>query len=48
MAGHLDVNDPKYPRLAADILRRHQNYEAEANITSAIHYFLTQTHLAKR
>ena len=42
---HLDVNDPKYPILAADILDRHNLNEAEANITSAVRYFLTQTGL---
>ena len=47
MAGHLDVNDPKYPSLAAVILERHQNNEAEANITSAVRDFLIQTGLAK-
>ena len=47
MAGHLDVNDPKYPSLAAVILERHQNNAAEANITSAVRDFLIQTGLAK-
>ena len=46
MAGHLDVNDPIYPSLADVILRRHQNYEAEANITSAVRDFLIETKLA--
>ena len=47
MAGHLDVNDEKFPNLADVILERHQNYEAEANITSAVRDFLIQTGLAK-
>ena len=47
MAEHLDINDVKYPILAADILGRHQRNEAEANVTSAIRDFLIQTGLAK-
>ena len=44
---HLDVNDPKYPILAADILGRHGRNEAEANITSSVRDFLIQTGLVK-
>ena len=44
---HLDVNDPRYPILAADILGRHGRNEAEANITSSVRDFLIQTGLVK-
>lgn len=44
---HIDANDPRYAEAAAEILRRHQRYEPEANITSAIRNFLTLTKLAK-
>ena len=47
MAEHLDLDDPKYRSAAAEILRRHDNFEAEANITSAVRDFLIQTGLAK-
>ncbi len=46
-AEHLDVNDPQYPSLAASILRRHDDGDLEANITSAVRDFLIQTGLAK-
>ena len=46
-AQHLDINDPKYPILAADILGRHGRNEAEANITSSVRDFLIQTGLVK-
>ena len=41
MALHIDTNDPKYERAAAEILRRHNRGEPEANITSAVRNFLT-------
>ena len=44
---HIDTNDPKYGHAAAAILRRHDNFEAEANITSAVRDFLILTGLAK-
>ena len=44
---HLDVNDPRYPNAAREILRWHDNFEAEANITSAVRDFLIITGLAK-
>ena len=44
---HLDLSDAKYPLLAAAILGRHERDEAEANITSAIRNFLTETGLVK-
>ena len=47
MAEHLDIQDPKYPILAAGILGRHERNEAEANITSAVRDFLIQTGLVK-
>ena len=47
MAPHLDYDDPKYAAGAAEILRRHDNAEAEANITSAVRDFLILTKLAK-
>ena len=43
---NLDYNDPKYAEAAGRILRRHEKYEAEANITSAIRDFLILTGLA--
>ena len=48
MAEHLDIQDPRYPILAAGILGRHERNEAEANITSAVRDFLIQTDLVKR
>ena len=47
MPAHLDQDDPKYAEAAAEILRRHDNYEAEANITSAVRDFLIVTGLAE-
>ena len=46
-AAHLDPGDPKYAASAANILARHNNNEAEANITSAVRDFLVLTNLAK-
>ena len=45
---HIDYADPKYRNTAVEILRRHDNFEAEANITSAIRDFLVQTQLVQR
>ena len=42
----LDYNDPKYAEAAGRILRRHERYEVEANITSAVRDFLILTGLA--
>ena len=42
---HLDLDDPRYAEAAAAILRRHDLYEAEANITSAVRDFLLVTGL---
>ena len=44
---HIDSNDPRYAEAAAEILRRHNSGEAEANITSAVRDFLTLTKLVK-
>ena len=46
MVTHLDINEPAYREAAAAILRRHDNFEAEANITSAVRDFLMLTGLA--
>ena len=47
MSTHLDVSDRRYVESAAAILRRHENFEAEANITTAVRDFLILTGLAK-
>ena len=47
MSVHIDTNDPTYKQAAAEILRRHDNGEPEANITSAVRNFLTVTGLIK-
>ena len=46
MPVHIDYNDPQYADSAAEILRRHDNAEPEANITSAVRDFLIATRLA--
>ena len=43
---HLDISNPKYKSAAANILARHENSKAEANITSAVRDFLVLTNLA--
>ena len=45
MPEHIDYNDPRYAGSAAEILRRHDNGETEANITSAVRDFLVLTGL---
>ena len=45
MSIQLDYNDPRYTQAAAEILRRHDNSEPEANITSAVRDFLILTGL---
>ena len=45
MTIHIDINDPRYQEAAGNILRRHENLEAEANVTSAIRDFLILTEL---
>ncbi len=47
MTDQFDIDDPKYELAAAEILRRHNAGEREANITSAVRRFLTLTGLAK-
>ena len=47
MPTQLDLHDPRYQAAAAEILRRHDNLELEANITSAVRDFLILTGLAK-
>ena len=47
MPVHIDPNDPKYRNAAAEILRRHDNGEPEANITSVVRDFLIVTGLAR-
>ena len=47
MSTHLDISDRRYVESAAAILRRHENFEAEANITTAVRDFLILTGLAK-
>ncbi len=46
-SAHIDYAAPKYKRAAGEILRRHNNFEAEANITSAVRDFLILTGLAR-
>ena len=46
MLEHIDDNDPKFRDAAAEILRRHEKYDAEANITTAVRDFLVLTGLA--
>ena len=47
MALHIEHNDPRYAESAAEILRRHNRGEPEANITSAVRDFLVTTGLVK-
>ncbi len=42
---HIDYDDPKYAKAAAEILRRYDNNDLEANITSAVRDFLVITGL---
>ena len=44
---HIDPNDSRCTDAAAEMLRRHDNGEPEANITSAVRDFLIVTRLAK-
>ena len=46
MLKHIDPANPKFQKSAAEILRRHEGGEPEANITTAVRDFLTQTGLA--
>ena len=47
MPVHIDDQDPRYAAAAAEMLRRHDRAEPEANITSAVRSFLTLTGLVK-
>ena len=47
MSIQIDYNDPRYARAAGEILRRHDNGEPEANITSAVRDFLIVTGLVR-
>ena len=47
MALHIDIDDPKYRDAASQILLRHDNFQPEANITSAVRDFLILTGLAR-
>ena len=47
MSTQIDYNDPRYAQVAAEILRRHDNGEPEANITSAVRDFLIVTGLVR-
>ena len=47
MPVHLDVDDPRYRQGAAQILLRHDSFQAEANITSSVRDFLILTGLAR-
>ena len=46
MVTHLDISDGRYVEAAAAILRRYDNFEAEANITTAVRDFLILSGLA--
>ncbi len=46
MSQQIDYNNPIGKQAAAEVLRRRDNFEAEANITSAIRDFLIGTGLA--
>ena len=47
MPVHINPDDPDCKKAAAEILRRHNNGEPEANITTAVRDFLTATGLVK-
>ena len=47
MVGERGGGEPAYDELAGEILRRHENAEAEANITSAVRDFLIGAGLAR-
>ena len=40
MATQIDIDDPKHREAARQMLWRHENFEAEANVTSAVRDFL--------
>ncbi len=47
MPEHLDYNDPACKETAAELLRRHDLSQPEANITSAVRDFLIAARLAR-
>ena len=47
MPVHINPNDPDCKIAAAEILRRHNEGQPEANITTAVRDFLTETRLVK-
>ena len=47
MSDQIDYTDPRYAQAAAEILRRHDSGEPEANITSAVRDFLIVTGLVR-
>ena len=47
MSIQIDYNDPRYTQAAAEVLRRHDAGEPEANITSAVRDFLILTGLVR-
>ncbi len=47
MTTHIDIEDPKYRDAAAQVLLRHDSFQPEANITSAVRDFLILTGLAR-
>ena len=47
MPPHIDYADPNIRNAAAEVLRRHERHEAEANITSAVRDFLVATRLVR-
>ena len=44
---HIDIADPKYRDAVSQVLLRHDNFQPEANITSAVRDFLILTGLAR-
>ena len=46
MTRHIDIYDPRYRDAAVQVLLRHDNFQPEANITSAVRDFLILTGLA--
>ena len=48
MVFHIDISDPRYRDAATQILLRHDSFQPEANITSAVRDFLILTDLARR
>ena len=47
MTLHIDINDMKYRDAAEQVLSRHDNFQPEANITSAVRDFLILSGLAR-